>query len=76
VRLEISEVVGSEKAKRLADACTTLIPRFRGKRGLHLRAPQNLIPIGALEQRLRRELGDPKLLRRLIETLIAEEATA
>ncbi len=74
VRLEVSEVVGLETARKLADACTRLIPRFRGKRGLHARGPQNLIPIGALEQRLRRELGDPRLLRRLIETLIAREA--
>jgi hypothetical protein len=35
------------------------------------RAPQNLLPIGALETRLRHRLGDPLLLRRSIEHAIA-----
>jgi hypothetical protein len=36
------------------------------------RAPQNLVPIGAIEQELRRRLGDPLLIRRGIEKRISE----
>ena len=34
---------------------------------------ENLFPIGALEGHLRRALGDPKLLRRWIESLVTKE---
>jgi hypothetical protein len=74
VRMEVSEVAGREQAIRLADACATAIPDFAGIRGLHPRAPQNLLPIGALESRLRRELGDVKVIHRYIRAFIAEEA--
>jgi hypothetical protein len=36
------------------------------------RAPQNLVPIGALEQELRRRMGDPLVIRRAIEKRISE----
>lgn len=75
VRLEVAETIGSERARALADACLAMVPRFRSVRGLHSRAPQNLLPIGALEQRLRHELGDALLLRRFIEDLLAREAS-
>jgi uncharacterized protein len=74
VRLEVSDSVGLEGARRLADATAILLPRFAPTRGRDPRAPQNLLPIGALEQHLRRRLGDPRVIRRRLSTLIATEA--
>lgn len=74
VRLEVAETVGLEAASRLADATARSLPRFAPKRWRDPRSPQNLLPIGALEFHLRRHLGDARLVRRHLETLIAEEA--
>jgi len=71
VRLEVSESVGVETAKELADATAHTLPQFAPGRGRDPRAPQNLLPIGALESRLRRHLGDARLIRRHIQTLLA-----
>ena len=73
-RLEVSETVGAEAARRLADATAALLPRFVPRRWRDPRSPQNLLPIGALEGSLRRHLGDARLIRRYVETLIAMEA--
>jgi hypothetical protein len=75
VRLEVSEALGVDAARRLADATSIVLPRFASRRGRDPRAPQNLLPIGAMEFLLRRRLGDARLARRHIETLIAREAT-
>ena len=74
VRLEVAETVGADAARRLADATAFVLPRFAPRRWRDPRSPQNLLPIGALESQLRRRLGDPRLIRRHIETLITEEA--
>jgi hypothetical protein len=74
VRLEVSEAVGIEVARRLANASTFILPRFVPGRWRDPRSPQNLLPIGALEASLRRHMGDGRLIRRHIETLIATEA--
>jgi hypothetical protein len=73
-RLEVSEIVGVEAARQLADASTAILPRFVPSRWRDPRSPQNLLPIGALETALRRQMGDGRLVRRHIETLIATEA--
>jgi hypothetical protein len=73
VRLEVSETIGIEAARRLADASTVVLPRFVPSRWRDPRSPQNLLPIGALEASLRRHMGDGRLIRRHIETLIARE---
>jgi hypothetical protein len=74
VRLEVAEVVGAAGARRLADATALMLPQFAPNRWSDPRSPQNLLPIGALEFQLRRHLGDVRLVRRHIETLVAEEA--
>jgi hypothetical protein len=74
VRLEVSETVGLDTARRLADATSAALPAFAPARGKDPRAPQNLLPIGALESRLRRQLGDARLIRRHISSLLAREA--
>lgn len=72
-RLEVSETVGADVARRLANASTAILPRFVRGRWRDPRSPQNLLPIGALEASLRRHMGDGRLIRRHIETLIATE---
>jgi len=72
-RLEIADVAGFETARSLADSVTVLLPRFVPSRGRDPRAPQNLLPIGALEAHLRRRLGDPRLIRRRLADLILRE---
>jgi hypothetical protein len=74
VRMEVASQVGEATARHLADASAAMLPRFVPPRGRDPRAPQNLLPIGALEAHLRRCLGDSRLARRRIQSLIAGEA--
>ena len=67
VRLETMASVGIEAACRLADLTAAHLPRFASSRQWDARAPQNLYPISALEERLRHELGDREWIRRHIE---------
>lgn len=67
VRLEAMESVGVEAAVRLADLTAQHLPDFASSPIRDARAPQNLYPIGALEDRLRRQLGDGDFIRRSIE---------
>jgi hypothetical protein len=74
VRLEVSGTVGREEAVRLADITSASLPRFVPSRTRDPRAPQNLVPIGALEQHLRRGLGDARLIHRRLATRLAQES--
>ena len=75
VRLEVSASVGIDAARDLANAAAAWLPRTAPTRSRDPRSPQNLLPIGALEQKLRVELGDARLFRRWIEALVAKEAS-
>ncbi len=70
VRLETMASIGIEAAVRLADLTTVHLPRFASSAIWDARAPQNLYPFAALEQRLRHELGDHAWVRRAIESHI------
>lgn len=74
VRLEVAEPATRDDARRLADFTAGLLPRFAPSRARDPRAPQNLLPVGALELRLRRLLGDRHVVRRRLEHLIHREA--
>lgn len=74
VRLEVAESVGATGARFLADLTAVLLPRFAPARARDPRSPQNLLPVGALERQLRHALGDQRLVRRWIHTLVAREA--
>lgn len=74
VRCEVADHVGVARAVGLANATAQLLLRYAGIRGLHARAPQNLLPIAALEARLRRELGDARVLNRYLQGFIAAES--
>ena len=64
VRCEVSNDVPVARAATLADSTCLALPRYASQPHKDSRAPQNLIPVGALEHRLRHALGDPRLLER------------
>jgi hypothetical protein len=72
VRLELRATAGLESARHLAGISAAVLTEFASTAVRDPRAPQNLVPIGALEQELRRRMGDPRLIRRGIERRISE----
>lgn len=76
VRLETSAAAGLEAARERADVGASLLPSFASDAAHDPRAPQNLLPIGGLEGRLRHLMGDPDVVRRAIESRLHEEAVA
>ena len=68
VRAEVAAAVGIEQARVLADRSAVLLPRVAAPAHTDARAPQNLVPIGALERALRRELGDQALVLRSLRS--------
>lgn len=73
VRLETPEI-GEAAAIARANLTSYHLPFFASKPQHDPRAPQNLLPVGGLERRLRHELGDPAFIRRAIEDHLAKEA--
>ncbi len=57
----------------VADMLAHNLPRFASRPEHDPRAPQNLLPVGALEKRLRHELGDQTFIRRAIEDRLSRE---
>lgn len=76
VRLETSAELGLREVQTLADASCRLLPRLASDSAHDPRAPANLYPIGGLESRLRRLLGDAQIVRRAIELRLHQEVTA
>jgi hypothetical protein len=76
VRLETPAAPGLDAARALADVSARELPRFASDAARDPRAPQNLVPIGALETRLRHRLGDATIIRRAIEARLHREVTA
>lgn len=74
VRMEVSSQIGTEAGRQLADAAAVLLPRFAPPCARDPQAPRKLLPIEALEGHLRRLLGDPRLTRRRIASVITSEA--
>jgi hypothetical protein len=74
VRLETSGVLGLDKARDLADASARELPRFASTPERDPRAPQNLYPIGGLENALKHLLGDHLVVRRAIEARLHQAA--
>jgi hypothetical protein len=72
IRLEIGAAIGLEGARHLAGMSAVVLPRFASLAVRDARAPQNLVPVGALEEELRRRMGDPLMIRRAIEKRIYE----
>ncbi len=73
VRVETLDTIGIEAAVRLADLTACHLPTFASESMHDPRAPQNLYPIGGLEEQLRHSLGDHDWIRRHIEVHFARE---
>lgn len=67
LRLEMRSGVGVARAVELANMSASCLPAFVGEWFRDPRSPQNLLPIGALEQELRHRMGDAMSVRRAIE---------
>jgi hypothetical protein len=63
-----------ERVAVLADRTAAVLPQVASEPHLDPRAPQNLIPIAALERDLRHLLGDPGLVLRRIRAAVQEAA--
>jgi hypothetical protein len=75
VRIEVPESRGLVKAQERADQVTVTLPRFAGVPYKDPRAPQNLLPIGALEQHLRHRLGPADRASRAVRLSVASTPT-
>jgi len=75
VRLEVRAALGVHEAIELANLAAAQLPRFASSPVRDPRAPQNLVPVGALEEQLRHRLGDAVTIRRAIERKIWEGVT-
>lgn len=72
IRLEASAAAGIDAAVALAGMSAGWLPRFASSANRDPRAPQNLTPVGALEQHLRNQMGDATIIQRAIERRISE----
>jgi hypothetical protein len=75
VRIEVPESQGLAAAQERADEVAATLPRFAGVAHKDPRAPQNLLPIGALERRLRHQLGPADRAARAVRLAIAATPT-
>jgi hypothetical protein len=70
VRGEVSSHLTLDDARRIADRTTGLLPLVASEAHVDPRAPQNLVPIAALERELRRRLGDPGFVLRALRSAV------
>lgn len=74
IRIEMFQALGLDVAAAIADQLAGLLPRFAGVAHRDPRAPQNLQPVGALENHLRRMLGMPGMATRAARDAVARLA--
>jgi hypothetical protein len=72
--LEMDDSASVEEAKRVADCTARELCRYASSPARDARAPQNLLPVGKLEETLRRRLGDSEHLRRRLSEAFVEMA--
>jgi len=65
-RAELSSHLDARTARTVADRTTALLPFVASPLHVDPRAPQNLVPIAALERELRRHMGDPAFVYRAL----------
>jgi hypothetical protein len=71
VRCEASAHLPLDTVRTIADRAAALLPLVASQAHLDPRAPQNLVPIGALERDLRHRMGDPGLVYRALRAAVA-----
>jgi hypothetical protein len=62
--LEMDDAASLAEARHMADCTAQALTRYASSPARDARAPQNLLPVGRLEDWLRRRLGDSELIRR------------
>ena len=72
-RAEVSSHLDLSIAVRVADRVTAVLPAVASEPHIDPRAPQNLVPIAALERELRRHLGDPAFVYRALRAATFRE---
>ena len=70
VRAEVSSHLDLATARRVADRTTSILPLVASLPHVEPRAPQNLVPIAALERELRRRLGDRSFVHRALRSAV------
>src|SRR3990172_4642996 len=71
VRCEASGALDRASVVTIADRSAAVLPLLASQPHLDPRAPQNLVPIAALERDLRHRLGDAGLVLRALRTALA-----
>lgn len=74
VRCEASAALPRDQVVVIADRSAAVLPAVGSEPHIDPRAPQNLVPIGALERDLRHRLGDPGLVLRALRTALEAAA--
>jgi hypothetical protein len=72
VRCEASAHLALETVRTIADRTAAVLPLVASAPHLDPRAPQNLVPIGALERALRHRMGDAGLVYRALRAAVSE----
>ena len=75
VRCETSGRLVREEAASIADRMAAVLPVVASEPHVDPRAPQNLVPIGALERELRHRMGDRGLVYRALRHAVMQEAS-
>lgn len=70
VRCEAPTALGLDRVIELANCMAALLPQVASVPHVDPRAPQNLVPIAALERELRRRLGDQALVYRALRAAV------
>ena len=73
-RCEASAVPGLDAVVRLADRSAAVLPLVASEAHLDPRAPQNLVPIAALERDLRHRMGDAGVVMRALRSALGAAA--
>ena len=71
-RCEVMAEGGLESAVEAADATAAWLPRLASEKHVDPRAPQNLVPIAALERELRKSMGDSRMTERMVREAVRD----
>jgi hypothetical protein len=73
VRCEASGQLPRDDVRAIADRTAAVLPLVASAPHIDPRAPQNLVPIAALERELRHRMGDPRLTYRALRAAAMRE---
>ncbi len=76
VRCETSGHLPIAEVVTIADRTAALLPLLGSQPHIDPRAPQNLVPIGALERQLRHRMGEPGLVYRALRAAVSERVAS